>query len=300
MAVFSVNQATHLYKLSSDKTAHTTADGKVYFVADGAAGNGTLRTDLIDKKNVMSITKTTTTAMNLKAIPVQLTLADAALIGAEAEGEEDKVIPGEYVVRIIVNNYYGPSMYDGLIKHAAVFVGANTTVETFFTKLEESINENIKREIEKPFVVSKTESSLTLTPIASEWKLGTKGVVVPTIEVVGVYKDFGNGFEEEWLVDVPTTAQAVANSGSQKLCDLEYFALGERGDQYRGMGWPNVVETKGVLDPKTAYTVFTIHYAHVDSNEAVQKSEKDMVIVATTTDAAAVEEAIEGAFDVTL
>lgn len=293
MAVFSVNQATHLYKLSSDKTAHITTDGKVYFVADGAAGNGTLRTDLIDKKNVMSVTKTTTAAMNLKAIPIQLALADAAL-------KEGKVIPGEYVVRIIVNNYYGPSMYDGLIKHAAVFVGANTTVATFFTELEKSINANIKREIEKPFEVSKTESSLTLTPIASEWKLGTKGVVVPSIEVVGVYKDFGNGFEEEWLVDTPAAAQEVANSGSQKLCDLEYFALGERGDQYRGIGWPNVVETKGVLDPKTAYTVFTIHYAHVDSNEAVQKSEKDMVIVATTTDATAVEEAIEGAFDVTL
>lgn len=296
MAVFSVNQATHLYKLSSDKTAHTTADGKVYFVADGAAGNGTLRTDLIDKKNVMSVKKTTTAAMNLKATPVKLELADAALEGGN-------VIPGEYVVRIIVNNYYGPSMYDGLIKHAAVFVSANTTVETFFNKLEKSINDNIKREVEKPFEVSiggEGKTSLILTPIASEWKLGTKGVVVPTIEVAGVYKDFGNGFEEAWLVDTTAAAQDVANSGSQKLCDLEYFALGERGDQYRGTGWPNVVETKGVLDPKTAYTVFTIHYAHVDSNEAVQKSEKDMVIVATATDAAAVEEAIEGAFDVTL
>lgn len=270
MAVFSVNQATHLYKLSLPTNvaeAIKEHGNDIYF----EAANG-LRSDLINKKNILAVTATTTAKMNIGTTNVELTLNGAAL-------EDTKVIPGEYVVRFVINNYYGPSMYDGAIKHAAVFVGANTTQADFMKALETSINKNLSREIEKPFTAVASGDKLTITPIATEWKLGTKAVTVPTIEVLGVWKDFGNGFEQEWLITNPVAGEGVANSGSQKLCDLEYFCLGERGDIYRNVGWPNVVETKGVLDPKTDYDVVTVHYAYTGANESVQKSEKTMILV---------------------
>lgn len=273
MAVFSVNQATHLYKLSD--TAVKQSGDHIYFLAEGA--DGTLRTDLINKKNIMSVKDTDTDKMRVPYKTYTLTLKSNALDGGN-------VIPGEYVVRFIANNYYGPSMYDGLIKHAAVFVGSNTKEADFYTELTKSITKNLSREIEKPFTATADASGINVEPVATTWVKGTKAVTVPSIDIVGVYKDFGNGFEEEWLdVDKKNgtypEGHALRTSGSQKLCDLEYFALGERGDQYRNVGWPNVVETKGVLDPETKYDVVTVHYAYVGSNESVQKSEKDMVLV---------------------
>lgn len=284
MAVFSVNQATHLYKLSlPEKVADAIKEhgNDIYF----EAVNG-LRSDLINKKNILAVNATTTAKMNIGTTNVELTLAGAAL-------EDTKVIPGEYVVRFVINNYYGPSMYDGAIKHAAVFVGANTTKADFMKALETSINKNLSREIEKPFTAVASGDKLTITPIATEWKLGTKAVTVPSIEVLGVWKDFGNGFEQEWLIANPVAGTPVANSGSQKLCDLEYFCLGERGDIYRNVGWPNVVETKGVLDPETEYDVVTVHYAYTGANESVQKSEKTMVLVVESTKGKTFAEAIE-------
>jgi hypothetical protein len=57
--------------------------------------------------------------------------------------------------------------------------------------------------------------------------------------------------------------------------------MGERGDQYKNYGWPNVIPTKYMVDPtdKDGYDVINIHYSYVGSNESVQKSEKDIFIV---------------------
>ena len=271
MAVFSVNQATHLYymgQINSDSGEPFAAKDYIYFVSD----NG-LRSDLIDKKNILSITSTTTDNMNITPTNIELTLDKVALV-------DGKVIPGEYVVRFVINNCYGSSVYDGAIKHAAVFVGANTTEADFMKDLEASINKNLSREIEKPFTATASENKLTITPLATEWKLGTKAVTVPTIEVLGVWKNFSDyGFEQEWLIATKVAGTPIEYSGAQKLCDLEYFCLGERGNIYRNVGWPNVVETKGVLSPGGTYDVVTIHYAYVGSNEAAQKSEKTVVLV---------------------
>ena len=55
--------------------------------------------------------------------------------------------------------------------------------------------------------------------------------------------------------------------------------MGERGDIYRGVGFPNNIPTTYLVDPSKTYYTFDIHYAYVGSNEAVQKSEKTITIV---------------------
>ena len=57
--------------------------------------------------------------------------------------------------------------------------------------------------------------------------------------------------------------------------------MGERGDQYRNIGWPNSIPTKYLVDPTASYNVLDIHYYFVDGGESPQKSEKDITIVCT-------------------
>lgn len=55
--------------------------------------------------------------------------------------------------------------------------------------------------------------------------------------------------------------------------------MGERGDIYRNMGFPNVIPTTYLVDPTLEYNVVDIHYAYTGGNEEVQKSEKDITVV---------------------
>lgn len=69
------------------------------------------------------------------------------------------------------------------------------------------------------------------------------------------------------------------------LADLEYFALGERGDQYRGAFWPNDVETTYVIDPfgSTAYDVLSVEFYWAGDAENVQKSPRLIQVAAPAT-----------------
>lgn len=79
--------------------------------------------------------------------------------------------------------------------------------------------------------------------------------------------------------NAPAAAGSVVNS--KLMADYEYFYMGERGDQYRMVGFPNYVPTTYLVDPTNAYGYDTvaIHFAYVGANHAVQKSEKDITIL---------------------
>ena len=87
-----------------------------------------------------------------------------------------------------------------------------------------------------------------------------------------------NGDERIWgKVEDTEPAGTIANG--KKIADLEYFCMGERGDIYRGVGYPNNIPTTYLVDPTVKYNVIDIHYAYVGSNESVQKSEKTITLV---------------------
>lgn len=79
--------------------------------------------------------------------------------------------------------------------------------------------------------------------------------------------------------DAPASAGEVTNS--KLMADYEYFYMGERGDQYRMVGFPNYIPTTYLVDPtaKYGYDTIAIHFAYVGANHAVQKSEKDITIL---------------------
>lgn len=97
---------------------------------------------------------------------------------------------------------------------------------------------------------------------------------------------------------VPASAGEVTNS--KLMADYEYFYMGERGDQYRMVGFPNYIPTTYLVDPTNAYGYDTvaIHFAYVGANHSVQKSEKDITILvprASSDDSNATKKAAIGA-----
>jgi hypothetical protein len=61
--------------------------------------------------------------------------------------------------------------------------------------------------------------------------------------------------------------------------------MGERGDQYRGIGYPNDITTKLLVDPTQEYHVLELHFAFTDTGVNSYRSEKDITVVAPATEA---------------
>lgn len=89
------------------------------------------------------------------------------------------------------------------------------------------------------------------------------------------------------VTKVRATNTSTLNN-SYDIADMEYFYMGERGDQYRLNGFPNYIPTDYLITPSDnsdGYDVLQVHYYYLGSNEQAQKSEKDLIIVAPATQA---------------
>lgn len=150
----------------------------------------------------------------------------------------------------------------------------------------------------------KTANAVILKEVAQDWILGVKqqkpvlftanptyvnaGTASAPNEVVWGNVTYNTGKKTVGGADpsttitsdgVPAAAGTVVNS--KLMADYEYFYMGERGDQYRMVGFPNYIPTTYLVDPTNAYGYDTvaIHFAYVGANHSVQKSEKDITIL---------------------
>lgn len=308
MAVFSTNQARQLYvaktittpkALASDAAgtiavATDTDKNHMYFTYKGA--DNLMRSDLIDINNIMSVKVSSYKDMQreLKSVTVEL---DSAYLS------EGKPISGQdYILRITFRNYVGMSDADQYFKYGMVHAHAGMTVSDFYKKLAISLAKNFSREPAQllnftltdsddeavPVDATTKESDLTGTyknividEVAQDWTPGKMEQVPVYFEVQPTTITVG-GDEVIWGIAEDTDPSGVIENG-KKIADLEYFCMGERGDIYRGAGYPNDIKTTYLVDPTIAYNVVDIHYAYVGSNESVQKSEKDITIVIPST-----------------
>ena len=127
-----------------------------------------------------------------------------------------------------------------------------------------------------------TTTGVVITEVEQEWKRGVLAQV-PVYFDVHPTTILVAGVDEIWGVATPSHSGVYVGNG-KNMADLEYFCMGERGDQYRNIGWPNVIETTYLVDPAAEYSVLDIHYAYVGSNEGVQKSERDITLVGSKAD----------------
>lgn len=302
MATFSTNQVRQLYVAKTLKTPRVlatdtagsiavksdTAKNHLYFEYKGA--DNLMRSDLIDIKNILyaKATDADDMAHELRAVTVTL---DSEVNAAPVAGQD-------YILRIAFKQYVGMSDEDQYFKYGMVHAYAGMTASDFYKKLALSLAKNFSREIvplvkfiltdseDKAVPVDATtkESSLTGTykalvidEVEQPWRLGIMEQTPVYFEVQPVPVTV-NGDERIWgKVEETDPAGTIANG--KKIADLEYFCMGERGDMYRGVGYPNNIPTTYLVDPTVKYNVIDIHYAYVGSNESVQKSEKTITLV---------------------
>ena len=127
-----------------------------------------------------------------------------------------------------------------------------------------------------------TATGVVITEVEQEWKRGVLAQV-PVYFSVHPTTILVSGADEIWGTATPTHSGLYVGNG-KNIADLEYFCMGERGDHYRNINWPYVIETTYLVDPETEYSVLDIHYAYVGSNEGVQKSERDITLVGSKAD----------------
>ena len=80
-------------------------------------------------------------------------------------------------------------------------------------------------------------------------------------------------------------------SATYDIAEREYFYHGERGDIYRGMGWPNNMDTQYLVDLTKSYNLIDMDFYYTDGGLHPQESKKHITI--------ACEEANETSYTVT-
>ena len=322
MANYNVNQVRHLYVVTTDggiKTPSvlTTDKAGAIAVKKDAANDtyfqymspaGLLRSDLLTKGNVEYIKVTDASDMSRKLKAVTLTL-DSKVNGGQPVAGQD------YLVRINIRQYIGMSDQDVYIKHGVVRAYSGMSVSDFYKTMALSLANNFKREIyplvdiilidstdtQQPvlkngkmqtLVGGKTYKGVLINEVAQEWILGTKQQV-PVYFTVQPDVITVSGDQRIWGVVEDTESTGVIENGT-KIADLEYFCMGDRGDIYRNISWPDIIPTKYLTNPTLKYNTIDIHYAYTGANEHIQKSEKDLTIaIPSTIDAKAFITAIQ-------
>ena len=287
-----------------------TAKNHLYFEYKGA--DNLMRSDLIDTKNILYAKAIDANAMVHKLKAVTVTLDSEVNAGAPVAGQD-------YILRIAFKQYVGMSDEDQYFKYGMVHAYAGMDADEFYKVLALSIAKNFSREVvplikievhskdtkskggfdsngymvvtpttkdngksdtTNPYYATDTLvtdiDSIRITEVEQPWRLGVMAQtpVYFTVQPVAVMV---NGDERIWATVTESTNGTIANG--KKIADLEYFCMGERGDIYRGVGFPNNIPTTYLADPTVKYNVIDIHYAYVGSNENVQKSEKTITLV---------------------
>ena len=278
---FSTNQVRHLYVVEGTQASVGTADtaGKLAVKADSAKSHlyfeykspgGLVRSDLIDIKNIIAAKATDATSLRRELGQVKVTLDTAVNGGLPVPGQD-------YLLRIAIRQFAGMSDEDQYFKHGLVRATSGMTAEQFYTKLKDSLVMNFSREGSKLLDFTSDATGVTITEVEQEWKRGVLAQV-PVYFSVHPTTILVAGVDEIWGVATPEPSGLYVGNG-KNIADLEYFCMGERGDHYRNINWPYVIETTYLVDPKEEYSVLDIHYAYVGSNENVQKSERDITLV---------------------
>ena len=323
MNTFSINQATQAYVANAYKASivssdavgtvavKKSADNDLYFQQVGAAG--LVRSDLIPISNIMSAKATAAAAMARKLKTQTITLDPSVNSGAPLAGQD-------YIMNIEYRQYISGSDDSLFYKFAAVHAYTGMTASDFYKKLAISLAKNLSRDAVKTITVfintatvgetpatetevtgltkeaalTGTYVSITVKEVKQDWVLGMIQDVpvyftcIPTTIKI-------DGTDVKWGTVAEGTGDTITNG--EKTADYEYYFMGARGDEYRNVGFPNVMHTTYLVDSTKTYNYIDIHYFYTGPDEGSQKSEKDIVLVVPVDTNNATTNAIIGAIN---
>ena len=296
------------------------AEGNMYFMHRGKGG--LTRSDLLT--NILDVRYTPAPKMSRKMNAVYVTLnSDALDSNSKAFAGQDYILRLEFQNPIgmspdhkywkfgivhATSNMTASTFYLAMAKSLAVNMSRDAVklvkISVTYGSNHASATEiTAASNIADSSTFNQTYTGIKIEEVAQEWQLGIKQN--KPITFVIMESTISNGANEVYWADVVysngkkiTGGLEVSESiqstylpsgdtvvNSKLAAELEYFAMGERADLYRGMGWPDYRPTEYIVDPTNAYgyDMINIHYAYVGSNHAVQMSEKDLTILVPRT-----------------
>lgn len=264
---------------------------------------GILRSDIVKVANISKAQAIKASALTRGLKKVEVTLDANVNSGAPVAGED-------YLLDFFIYEYGSLSYQEQYIKHAVVHATTGMTAAKFYTELCKSAELNFSREQVKLFSFSLTNAGtdvFTYDAFSHAWTQVGTGVVaesvviaaVPTkliIEEVEQAYSLGTKSSdpvkfnilprnitvsnEEVIWGVASVVASTTTVGNgKKTADLEYFYMGERGDQYRNVGWPRVIPTQYLADPSIEYHYIEIEYYDTMEGVDVQKQNKHITLV---------------------
>ena len=298
MANFSTNQAKQLYVVNTLQTKEvstlgdlafgTTAEGDIFAKYFGR--DGQVRTDLISPKNIRYV--------NLAEAGDQVSYPEAISLIPDAP------IAGQhYIINVTIDEFGGMSPEDKGFIFADYVAKTNDTVAKLIANLAVSLAKNASKAAYSPLIAvgirtgngmqevtaasivadieEANPTALAITAVEQPWSLGKQSFELPHFSVTTV-PVVSNGMDTQWATISTIQPRGSAIANSKKIADLEYFCAGERGDVYRGMGYPNNFDFQPMIDPTSpmGYDVVTIGYFWQGNAEDIQKSPKEILFVA--------------------
>ena len=254
---FNTNQNRQFY-VATGAEVKTCPKGD-YLLLTLSDGTTVVRTDLLANIEYINVAKASELVVNKTKVTATL---------------DGKYIVGNPVILTIdMPNYIGGG--DEFSRSTAIEImpASESTLDT--SKLEK-INKHLAKAFPEYNVVAAISGntvSVTAYYKTSNWIVGVSPMREANVVISG----------EHVVSTVYSEVAGEAKTGNMALAELEYFCKGERGDQYRMMGYPNVIPSRpSEIDLTTDYFIYDIHFAYVGANEMVQQSEKDITIVSKT------------------
>lgn len=326
MANFNVNQVRQLYVAKTAPQLVTPAtvqsllttpgdfgygydkEGNLFFASCGANGE-LVRSDLIDAKSIKHVTYLTKTKDVYALKKATVAMLSTTNSGNPVAGQDYTIVvkfnglhgfgPEYTYVKIGSHKAVTGETAAQLLGHLAVSLFLNMSADdqklanvycgsTLLTKA------NVAAHVAGTTPI--TGASVVIEEVEQPWVRGTKAAIVIPFDVTAKYINDANGNTLPWATVTPG-ASSTTIKNSKKIADLEYFCMGERGDWYRNVGWPNVIQTKYLVPADSTdaagYNVLTIHYKYIGGGDeaASRLSVKDIQIVSTT-DLSAVASAV--------
>lgn len=293
-----------------------TTDGKNIFFKHLGAG-GLVRSDLIEVANIIDIKATPASAMARSLMSAKVTLNTEALNNSKPIAGEDFVLrikfqnpigmspENQYWKYGVVHATASMTASEFYLKMASSIAKnmsreAVQLVKVYVTYSSSKTEITAASDVTNNTTFSQTYTGIQIEEVEQDWILGIKQQkpVLFTVEPTWV----NNGTDDVVWGDVvysdkrkttggASPANSVVASGqpavagtvvnSKLMADYEYFYMGERGDQYRMVNWPDYIPTTYLVDAnwQYGYDTVAIHYAYVGANHSVQKSEKDITFV---------------------
>lgn len=302
MPTFSTNQVKHLY-VAKAVDANLDTVGDIKFAAAGdkdivfkyVGNDGVVRSDIINLDNIIY-------AKAIKESTMEQYLESAYVACNTVAANQP------YILKVIVDSFSSLAEEDKGFIFAEYTAKSTDAAKNILAGLAVSLAKNATKAAYNPLIkvflttaASGSVAAANLTEVTAStdiasltgtylglvieaadqaWSLGKEGFNLLKFNVT-TSEIIASGVSTQWATvtkgaDHPTAAL----KNSKKIADLEWFCMGERGDMYRDISWPNSFTFTPQVNPAAAYGyhVIEIAFYYAGDAEDVQKSPKEIVI----------------------